>query len=93
MIRAAHRMSRLFDPRRPKCLTDEQRVRISRNEEIVQLCDRRDALQESIHKEFRFLYRAQGESVYDEYQETKRAFERLQKAQERKLMKEIQAGV
>ena len=42
LIRAAHRMSRLVDPRRPKGPTDEQRQNLRREAETEELYDRRD---------------------------------------------------
>lgn len=91
LIRAAHRMSRLIDPRRPKAPTDEQRQNLRRDAEIQQLCDRRDELYKNIRGDFQFIYRAQGEPVHDEYEETKRAIERLCKAREQELKKQVQA--
>jgi len=59
---------------------------------IQALCYRRDQLYNRIRSsEFRFLYRAEGEPIHDEYQEAKRAVERLIKARERALKKQVQA--
>ncbi|KAL9124214.1 MAG: hypothetical protein Q9217_006433 [Psora testacea] len=91
LIRAAYRMSRLIDPRRPKGPTDEQRQNLRRDAEIQELCDRRDQLYQSIRHDFRFFYRAKGEPIHDEYEEIKRAIERLLKARERELKKQVQA--
>jgi len=91
LIQAANRMSRLIDPRRPKGLTEGQRQSLHEKAEIKALCYRRDQLYNRIRSGFKFLYRAEGEPIHDEYQEAKRAVERLIKAQERALKKQIQA--
>lgn len=91
LIRAANRMSRLIDPRRPKGPTDEQRENLRREVEIKDLCHRRDQLFNCIRDKFQFLYRAEGEPIHDQYKEAKRAVERLLKARERDLKKQIQA--
>ncbi|MCJ1250100.1 hypothetical protein MMC30_007326 [Trapelia coarctata] len=91
LIRAANRMSRLIDPRRPKGLTDEQRDNLRQEAEIKELCYRRDQLYSSIRSEFTFLYLAEGAPIHDEYQQAKREVERAIKARERALKKLIQA--
>ena len=91
LIRAAHRMSRLIDPRRPKGPTDEQRQNLRREAEIQKLYDHRDKLYQRIRHDFQFLYRAQGKPIHNEYEEVKRAIERLLKMRERELKKQVQA--
>ncbi len=92
LIQAANRMSRLIDPRRPKGLTDGQRESLRQEAETQALCYRRDQLYHRIRSsKFKFLYRAEGEPIHDEYREAKRAVERLIKARERALKKQVQA--
>jgi Protein of unknown function (DUF3435) len=56
LIRAANRMSRLIDPRRPKGPIDKQRENLRREAKIQELCERRDQLFQSIRDKFKFLY-------------------------------------
>ena len=91
LIRAANRMGRLIDLRRPKGLTDKQKENLLQEAEIKELYYRRDQLYDSIRSEFKFLYRAEGEPIYNEYQKAKREVERVIKVRERALKKQIQA--
>ena len=91
LIRAANRMGRLIDLRRPKGLTDKQKESLLQEAEIKELYYRRDQLYDSIRLEFKFLYRAEGEPIYNEYQKAKREVERVIKVRERALKKQIQA--
>ena len=43
-----------------------------------------------IRHQFTFIYRAEGQAIYDQYEEAKRAVDRKIKARERELMKQIQ---
>ena len=90
LIQAANRMSRRIDPRRPKELTEAQSASIRQEEEIQELRGRRDELFQRIRHQFTFIYRAEGQAIYDQYEEAKRAVDRKIKARERELMKEIQ---
>ena len=76
LIRAANRMSRLIDPRRPKGLTDKQKNNLRQEAEIKELCYRRDQLYRSIRLDFKFLYLAEGDPIHDQYQEAKREVKR-----------------
>ena len=91
LIRAASRMGRLIDLRRPKGLTDKQKESLLQEAEIKELYYRRDQLHNSIRSEFKFLYRAEGEPIYNEYQKAKCEVERVIKVRERALKKQIQA--
>lgn len=83
-------MSRLIDPRQPKGPTEEQKASLRQEAEIQALCHHRDQLYHRIRtSEFKFLYRAKGQPIHDEYQEAKRAG--LIKARERALKKQVQA--
>jgi len=85
-------MSRLIDSRRLKGLTDEQRASLRQEAEIKELYHHRDQLYHRIRtSKFKFLYRAKEESIHDEYQEVKRVVNRLIKARERALKKQVQA--
>ncbi len=83
-------MSRRIDPRRPKELTEAQSASIRQEEEIQELRGRRDELFQRIRHQFTFIYRAQGQAIYDQYEEAKRAVDRKIKARERELIKQIQ---
>ena len=91
LIRAANRMGRLIDLRRPKGLTDKQKESLLQEAEIKELYYRRDQLHNSIRSEFKFLYRAEGEPTYNEYQKAKHEVERVIKVREWALKKQIQA--
>lgn len=92
LIQAANRMSRLIDPRRPKGPTEEQKASLRQEAEIQALCRHRVQLYHRIRtSEFKFVYRAKGQPIHDEYQEAKRAVERLIKVRERALKKQVQA--
>jgi hypothetical protein len=92
LIQFINQISRLIDSRQSKSLTDEQRQSFHEKAEIKTLCYHRDQLYNQIQSsEFKFLYRAEEELIYDEYQKVKRVVERLIKARERALKKQIQA--
>ena len=55
LIRAANRMSRPIDPRRPKGVTDKQREKLYWEAEIKELCYRQDQLCKSIRWAFGFV--------------------------------------
>ena len=90
LIQAANRISRRIDPRRPKELTEAQSASIRQKKEIQKLRDYRDKLFQCIRHQFTFIYRAEGQAIYDQYKKTKRAVNRKIKARERELIKEIQ---
>ncbi len=90
LIQAANRMSRRIDPRRPKELTEAQSAGIRQEEEIQELRGRRDELFQRIRQQFIFIYRAEGQAIYDQYEEAKRAVDRKIKARERELINQIQ---
>lgn len=92
LIQAISRMSRLIDSRRFKRLIDEQRESLRQKAETQTLCYRQDQLYHRIRSsKFKFLYRAEEESIHDEYREVKRVVKRLIKARERALKKQVQA--
>ncbi len=55
-----------------------------------ELRGRRDELFQRIRHQFTFIYRAEGQAIYDQYEEAKRAVDRKIKARERELMNQIQ---
>ena len=83
-------MSRRIDPRRPKELTEAQSASIRQEEEMQELRGRRDELFQRIRHQFTFIYRAEGQAIYDQYEEAKRVVDRKIKARERELIKQIQ---
>ena len=91
-IQAVNRMSQLIDSRRFKRLTDEQRMSLRQKAEIKKLCHHRDQLYHCIRtSKFKFLYQAKEESIHDEYQKVKRVVNRLIKAWDWTLKKQVQA--
>ena len=90
LIQAANRMSRRIDRRRPKELTEAQSASIRQEEEIQELRGRRDELFQRIRHQFTFIYRAEGQAIYDQYEKAKRAVDRKIKAREWELMKQVQ---
>ena len=92
LIQAVNWMSRLIDLRRLKRLTDEQRASLCQKAEIKKLYHHRDQLYHHIQtSKFKFLYRAKEESIHDKYQKVKCVVNRLIKARERALKKQVQA--
>lgn len=63
---------------------------IRQEEEIQELRGRRDEPFQRIRHQFTFIYRAEGQAIYDQYEEAKRAVNRNIKARERELIKQIQ---
>lgn len=71
LIRAAGRMSRLMDTRRPKKLTDDQRNGILSEPALQQCRSNQERLFQSIRDEYKFVYKAKGEPIHDEYQRSR----------------------
>ena len=63
---------------------------IRQKEEIQELRGRRDEPFQRIRHQFTFIYRAEGQVIYDQYEKAKQAVNRNIKAWERELMKQIQ---
>ncbi|KAI9889352.1 MAG: hypothetical protein M1814_005520 [Vezdaea aestivalis] len=91
LIRAASRMSRLIDPRRPKKLTAEQRKKVPCDQDIQDLYTRRDQLYGELRSAHQFIYQATGTPAYNEYDEIRKAIDKTIKLRERMLLKQIQA--
>jgi len=90
LIQSANRMSRLIDPRRPKELTEEQSAQIREQSEIQELRGHRDEMSQRIRKDFKFIYCAKGQPIYEEYEEVKRLMDRRIKEREKELLKQVQ---
>ena len=89
LIQAANWMSRWIDPRRPRELTEAQSASIRQEKEIQELRGRWDELFQRIRHQFTFVYCAEGQTIYDQYEEAKRTVDRKIKAREQELMKQI----
>jgi Protein of unknown function (DUF3435) len=88
--KAASRIGRLRDPRRPRKLTEEQSQRVRREPRIVELCDVRDRLRAEIVSQYGVVKMAKGDSVYDDYQALGRTLNSTIRAEERALLGRIQ---
>ncbi|MCJ1249974.1 hypothetical protein MMC30_007200 [Trapelia coarctata] len=91
LIRAAGRMSRLMDPRRPKKLTDEQKEEIRYEPAIKRSGSQCERLFHEIRNEFTFVYRAKGKPIHDQYQRARLDAYAIIRARERAALVEIQA--
>lgn len=91
LIRAANWISRQIDLRRLKGLTKEHKEVLLQEADIRELYYHRDQLYNRIRSQFKFLYRAEAEPIYNQYQEAKREVERVIEIRERALKKRIQA--
>ena len=91
LIRAAGRMSRLMDPRRPKKLADEQKENIRQEAAIKKLRSQCEQLFYDIRNEFTFVYRAKGKPIHDHYQKARLDAHGAIRARERAILIEIQA--
>ena len=83
-------MSRLIDPQRSKELTEKQSAKILGEAEVQALCERRNELFRLIRHQFRFIYRVDGHTIYDQHKEAKRAADRKIKVRERELIQQVQ---
>lgn len=68
LIVASHRMSRMIDPRRPRGPSRQQLRHLRQDAGIQELRGRQQQLYDQIRHQFRFIYRAEGRPIYDEYQ-------------------------
>lgn len=90
LIRAASRMSRWIDPRRPKKLTDVQKEAIKREKELRDLYDCRDRLHDEIRNKYGPVHKAKGQEVYDDYEAVNRTICSKIRSRERAVLKQIQ---
>jgi hypothetical protein len=88
--KAASRIGRLRDPRRPKKLTKEQSQQVRREPRIVELYDVHDRLRVKIVSEYGVVKMAEGEQIHKDYLELGRILNSAIRAEERALLKRIQ---
>ena len=91
IIVASHRMSRIINPRRPRGLSRQQLQDLRRDTSIQELREQQQNLYDQIRRKFNFIYRAEGQSIYDDYQQVKRDVDRLLKEKGRALKAQLQA--
>ena len=91
LIVASHRMSRMIDPRRPRGPSLQQLQDLRRDASIQELREHQQDLYDQIREKFNFIYRAEGQPVYNEYQQVKRDIDRLLKEKGRALKAQLQA--
>jgi len=90
LIVASHRMSRMIDPRRPRGPSLQQLQHLRQDTGIQELRKHQQDLYEQIRDKFRYIYRAEGQPVYDEYQQVKRDVDRILKEKRRALKAQLQ---
>ncbi len=91
LIVASHRMSRMIDPRRPRGPSVQQVQHLRQDAGIQELRRHQQSLYGQIRKKFGFIYRAEGQPIYDEYQQVKQDIDRLLKEKGRVLKSQLQA--
>jgi len=91
LIVASHRMSRMIDPRRPRGPSFQQLQHLRQDAGIRELREHQQDLYGQIRKKFGFIYRADGQPIYDEYQQVKRDIDRLLKEKGRALKAQLHA--
>ena len=90
LIRAASRMSRWMDPRRPKKLTSQQTEAIKDEQNLRDLYDLRDRLRDEIRNVYGPIHKAKGQEVYDDYVMVNRAICSQIHARKRAVIKQMQ---
>ena len=91
LIIASHRMSRVIDPRRPRRPSPQQLADLRQDAGIQRLREYQQDLYNSIRKKYNFIYRAEGQPIYNEYQQVKREIDRLLKEKGRAFKAQMQA--
>ena len=91
LIRAAGRINRLMNPRRPKKLTDEQKEKIKREPALGKSRFQCEKLFREIRNEFTFVYRAKGKPIHDHYQRARLDTYGAIKTREQAILTKIQA--
>jgi len=89
LIVASHRMSRMIDPRRPRGPSVQQVQHIRQDAGIQELRRHQQSLYGQIRKKFGFIYRVEGQPIYDEYQQVKQDIDRLLKEKGRVLKSQL----
>ncbi len=91
LIIASHRMSRMIDPRRPRGPSLQQLQHLRQDTGIQELRKHQQDLYEQIRDQFRYIYLAEGQPIYDEYQQIKQDIDRILKEKGRALKAQLQA--
>ncbi len=89
LIVASHWMSRMIDSRRSRRLSSQQLQHLQQNTSIQKLREHQQNLYNQIHDKFNFIYRAEDQSIYDEYQQVKRDIDCMLKKNERALKTQL----
>lgn len=84
-------MSRIIDPHRPREPSLQQLQHLRQDAGIQALRERQQNLYNQIRAKFKFIYRADGQSIYNEYQQIKRAIDYTFKEKGRALKAQLQA--
>lgn len=90
LIVASHWMSRMIDSRRSRRLFPQQLQHLRQNASIQKLREHQQNLYNQIRDKFNFIYRAEDQSIYDEYQQVKRDIDRMLKENGRALKTQLQ---
>lgn len=88
--KAASRIGRLRDSRRPRKLTEEQSQQARRKPTVLALHDARNQLRTIIVAKFGVIKLAEGEQIHKQYQDLARSMNSTIRAEERALLKRIQ---
>ena len=88
--KAASRIGRLRDSKRPRKLTEHQGRQVRQEPGIIELCRIRDHIRAQIVSEYGFIKMAEGEPIHEEYQTLGRTINGAIRAEERALLKRIQ---
>ena len=91
LIHVSHRMSRTIDPRRPRGPLLQQLQHLRQDAGIRELRERQQDLYHHIRRKFDFIYWAESQPIYDEYQQVKRDIDRTLKEKGRALKTQLQA--
>ena len=91
MIRAAGRMSRLLDPRRPKKLTERQKASIRHCTEIQDLKSRRHQYRHVWHSARSMGRATEADLYHTKYQDEKKTIEGAAKRLRQELLTQVQA--
>jgi len=91
LIVASHRMSRLMDPRRPRGASLQQLQQLRQDAGVQELREHQKDLYNQIRDQYYYIYRAEGQPIYDEYQQVKRDIDRILKEKGRALKAQLQA--
>jgi Protein of unknown function (DUF3435) len=88
--KAASRIGRLKDPKRPRKLTEEQSQRVRQEPRIRELSDVRDRLRAEIVSKYGVVKMAEGEPIHKDYQTLGRTLNSTIRAEERAMLRRIQ---